>query len=97
MATATATALEVPAVSKKQTLRGAEKLKTNRAKLKKQIFWSQNRGQKMDPFLESQFIIKYCDSKNGPKFYEKSGVTFCDKWSAKNGNLEPRFLCHARL
>ena len=97
MATATATALEVPAASKKQKLRGAEKSKRSHAKLNKKKIWSQNRGQKMDPFLESQFIIKYCDSKNGPKFYEKSGVTFCDKWSAKNGNLEPRFLCHARL
>ena len=95
---ATATALEVPAASKKQKLRGAEKSKRSHAKLKKKIkIWSQNGVNFLTPVLESQFIIKYCDSKNGPKFYEKSGVTFCDKWSAKNGNLEPRFLCHARL
>ena len=69
LATATATPLQVPAASKKQKLRGAEKLKKNKPrKTENKKVWSQNRCQKIDVLLETQFIKKNCESKNGSTF-----------------------------
>ena len=88
MATATATALEVPAASNKTEIPWPQNLKNEPRKTEKKERNSiKNCGQKMDALSGSQFINKNCDPENGSIFWPPLWLEVLKKVRRKKGKL----------